>query len=43
MNSFSGPQAVVQYAEGPPRIVPGSDAPHRITTLLIAEHAPEDA
>jgi tRNA (cmo5U34)-methyltransferase len=40
---FSDPQAVAQYIEGPPRIVPGYDAMQRMTTLLLAERVQEDA
>ncbi|MEV4421039.1 class I SAM-dependent methyltransferase [Patulibacter sp. NPDC049589] len=41
--SFSDPAAVARYAEGPPRLVPGFDALHRMTDLLLAERAPADA
>ncbi|HEX5778876.1 MAG TPA: class I SAM-dependent methyltransferase [Xanthobacteraceae bacterium] len=40
---FSDPQAVARYAEGPFRIVPGLAGLHRMTTLLLAERAPDDA
>jgi tRNA (cmo5U34)-methyltransferase len=40
---FSDPQAVARYAEGPPRIVPGYEGMLRMTTLLLAERAPDDA
>lgn len=39
---FSTPQAVARYAEGPPRNVPGYHAMLTMTTLLLAEHVPED-
>jgi tRNA (cmo5U34)-methyltransferase len=40
---FSNPEAVARYAEGPPRFVPGFTDLHRMTAILLAEHAPEDA
>ncbi|GHH57809.1 methyltransferase [[Pseudomonas] boreopolis] len=40
--SFSDPDAVARYAEGPTRQVPGLDALHRMTTLLLAERVPDD-
>lgn len=40
---FSDPQAVARYTEGPPRFVPGFDALHRMTAILLAERAPKDA
>lgn len=40
---FSDPQAVARYAEGPPRYVPGFDSLHRMTSVLLAERAPERA
>ncbi|MES2788571.1 MAG: class I SAM-dependent methyltransferase [Planctomycetota bacterium] len=43
ISPFSDPQAVAQYREGPPRIVPGFADLHRMTTLLLAERAPADA
>jgi tRNA (cmo5U34)-methyltransferase len=43
MNPFADPQAVARYAEGPPRLVPGLVDLQRMTTLLLAERAPEDA
>jgi tRNA (cmo5U34)-methyltransferase len=42
-SSFSDPQAVSQYAETPPRLVPGFAGLQRMTTLLLSERAPEDA
>ncbi|QDU63636.1 tRNA (cmo5U34)-methyltransferase [Planctomycetes bacterium Pan216] len=39
-SSFSDPQAVARYAEGPPRTVPGFASLHRMTTLLLAERVP---
>jgi tRNA (cmo5U34)-methyltransferase len=35
--------AVANYAEGPPRLVPGLAALHRMAVILLAERAPHDA
>lgn len=43
MSSFSDPQAVARYAEGPVRQVPGFHALQQMATLLLAERVPEDA
>jgi len=43
LDTFADPQAVARYAEGPRRFVPGFDALHRMTAILLAEHAPADA
>ena len=43
VDPFSDPQAVARYIEGPPRIVPGFEGMQRMTTLLLAERAPEAA
>lgn len=40
--SFSDPQAVARYAEGPVRQVPGFHALQRMATLLLAESVPEN-
>lgn len=40
---FADPQAVANYAENPPRYVPGFADLHRMTGILLAEHVPEDA
>lgn len=40
---FSDPEAVARYAENPPRLVPGFADLLRMTTLLVAERAPEKA
>jgi tRNA (cmo5U34)-methyltransferase len=40
---FSDPRAVTRYAEGPPRFVPGFTDLHRMTSILLAERAPQDA
>ncbi len=42
LSSFSDPQAVARYAEGPVRQVPGLAALHQMTMLLLAERVPED-
>ena len=42
-SAFSDPEVVARYAEGPKRNVPGFEAMQRLTTLLIAERAPQDA
>ncbi|AWN42864.1 methyltransferase [Methylobacterium durans] len=41
--AFSDPEAAGRYAEGPRRFVPGYEALHRMTGILLAEHAPPDA
>lgn len=41
--AFSDPEAVARYAEGPRRFVPGFEALHRMTAILLAEAAPLDA
>jgi tRNA (cmo5U34)-methyltransferase len=41
-DSFSDPQVVARYAEGPLRQVPGLLALHRMTTVLLAERVPAD-
>ncbi|MFD0849997.1 class I SAM-dependent methyltransferase [Sphingosinicella xenopeptidilytica] len=43
MKAFLDPVSVARYAEGPPRFVPGFDALHRMTSVLLDEHAPSDA
>jgi tRNA (cmo5U34)-methyltransferase len=40
---FDDPAAVARYAEGPPRFVPGFEALHRMTGILLAEGTPPDA
>ena len=40
--SFSDPQAVARYAEGPVKQVPGFHALQRMATLLLAESVPDD-
>lgn len=41
--AFSDPEAAARYAEGPRRFVPGFEALHRMTGILLAERAPADA
>ncbi len=41
--AFSNPQHVANYAEGPPRFVPGYTGMLCMTRLLLAERAPPDA
>ncbi|WP_306028327.1 class I SAM-dependent methyltransferase [Stappia sp. MMSF_3263] len=43
LKSFQDPQAVADYVDGPRRYVPGLADLHRMTGLLLAERAPEDA
>lgn len=43
MDAFSDPQSVERYAEGPPRIVPGFAGLQRMTAVLLAERASDDA
>jgi tRNA (cmo5U34)-methyltransferase len=43
LKSFSNPEAVVRYVEGPPRFVPGLHDLHRMSVILLAEQAPADA
>ena len=41
--AFEDPEAAARYAEGPRRFVPGFDALHRMTGILLAESTPPDA
>ncbi len=43
LKAFSDPEAVARYREGPPRFVPGFDALHRMTGILLAEQAPRNS
>lgn len=43
LRSFSNPEAVARYVEGPPRFVPGLHDLHRMSAILLAERAPRDA
>lgn len=42
-DSFKNPEAIANYAEGPPRFVPGFEALHRMTAILLAENTPATA
>jgi tRNA (cmo5U34)-methyltransferase len=42
LSSFSDPQTVARYAEGPVRQVPGLVALHQMAALLLAESVPAD-
>lgn len=42
MSSFSDPQAVARYAEGPVRQVPGFHALQQMAALLLAESVPDE-
>lgn len=41
--SFSDPEAIAHYAEGPPRFVPGFADMQKMAAVLLAERAPADA
>ena len=41
-SSFTDPDAVARYRDGPPRQVPGFADLHRMTELLLAERTPDD-
>jgi tRNA (cmo5U34)-methyltransferase len=43
LKGFRDPDRVAHYSEGPRRFVPGLEALHRMTGLLLAEQAPRDA
>lgn len=43
VDPFSNPQAVARYIEGAPRNVPGYHPMQRMTSILLAEHVPDDA
>ena len=40
---FADPAAAARYAEGPPRLVPAFADLHRMSGILLAERAPENA
>ena len=40
---FSDPAAVANYHDGPARFLPGMDALHTMTSILLAENTPDDA
>jgi tRNA (cmo5U34)-methyltransferase len=37
LRAFSEPHAVARYTDGPPRFLPGLDALHRMTGILLAD------
>ncbi len=43
LQTFSDRERIAHYAEGPPRFMPGMEAVHRMTSILLSEHAPADA
>lgn len=43
LQPFSDPDAVTRYAQGPRRFVPGFADLHRMSSILLSEHAPPDA
>lgn len=43
LDQFAGQHAIASYAEGPRRYLPGFDAMHRMTGIMLAEMAPTDA
>lgn len=43
MEGFRNAEKVAQYSDGPRRFVPGLEAVHRMTGLLLAERVPDDA
>ncbi|MFS0772728.1 class I SAM-dependent methyltransferase [Sphingomonas sp. 1P08PE] len=43
LKHFADPEAVARYTEGPARFLPGLDGLHRMTSVLLAERAPDDA
>jgi tRNA (cmo5U34)-methyltransferase len=43
IRAFSNPEAIANYADGPRRFVPGFEALHRMTAILLGERAPDDA
>lgn len=43
LRAFSDPEIVARYTDGPRRFVPGLDGLHRMTAVLLGEHAPAAA
>ncbi|MDO8288583.1 MAG: class I SAM-dependent methyltransferase [Parvibaculum sp.] len=43
VKSFSDSAAIANYHDGPPRFMPGIDAMRTMTSILLAETAPDDA
>jgi tRNA (cmo5U34)-methyltransferase len=42
IDMFKDPDAITRYSEGPPRFMPGFEAVHRMSAILLAEHMPAD-
>lgn len=42
LDQFADPAAITRYAEGPPRFLPGFDAMHCMTGILLAETMPAE-
>jgi tRNA (cmo5U34)-methyltransferase len=42
MKMYDDPEAVARYQDGPRRFVPGLEALHRMSAILLAEHVPAD-
>lgn len=43
LRHFSDPEATARYTQGPTRFLPGLDAMHRMTGILLAETVPAEA
>lgn len=43
LEMFLDRERVARYAEGPPRFMPGMEVVHRMTSILLSEHAPANA
>jgi tRNA (cmo5U34)-methyltransferase len=43
LEMFLDRERVARYAEGPPRFMPAMEAVHRMTSILLSEHAPANA
>ena len=43
LKMFEDPEAVAQYQDGPARFVPGLESLHRMSAILLAERAPDNA
>lgn len=43
LKMFEDPEAVAQYQDGPARFVPGLESLHRMSAILLAERAHDDA
>jgi tRNA (cmo5U34)-methyltransferase len=42
LGQFADPAAIARYAEGPPRFLPGFEAMHKMTSILLDENMPAD-